>query len=189
MTELERYILQNRDQLENIEAPSGPEAVWTKVAARVNPGQRPFTARRVERRRWFQLAAAASIGLLIGLGMWQVLPQNWTQETRAEPSIANFFPDLADREAEYRKLIARKEVEIGIDQLDPREYSDIFMELELLDTFREEYLRDMAKVPSDDDLVETLLRFYERKVRILERLNNEIEKKNHHEKKFDETHL
>lgn len=189
MTELERYILQNRDQLEEVESPPDPSLIWMKVSQEVHPGRKPVSVRLLDVRKYVHLAIAASVGLLIGVGMWQFLPQGAGNYGSKELSAAAYFPELAEREGHYQKVIAQKELEIGMDKIDRKQYQDIFTELSLLEAFREEYLQDLGNAPSDDELIETLIRFYERKVRILERLNNEVAKRNHHEKNFNERSL
>ena len=94
-----------------------------------------------------------------------------------------------EEEQNFQLVIAQKEEALGLNQIRKEDYQEIFLELELLESIHQEQLADAPQFEKNDQLVKTLLKYYERKIRILERLSNEIEKKNHHEERNREQQI
>ena len=83
----------------------------------------------------------------------------------------------------YRKLISEQESKLNIGAIDKAIYEDIFSELHELESLHQEYLKDLSQYQEQELLIQTLLKYYERKLRILERLSFEIEKRQLYEKR------
>ena len=186
MTELERYLLQNRDAFDTLEAPTDPANNWKnieKVIRDDGEGLSPIMNRNWHSRLkdW---AVAASIGLLIGLGF---AFKGWLGHNTdsAPPAITEYFPDLINHDEDaLNRFVVSNDVEIGFKNLN-NDYDEYIDELSVIDQLREEYLKEVAGIPDNEQLIKTLIRFYERKIKILERLNREIEKeKNDEERVF-----
>ena len=79
------------------------------------------------------------------------------------------------------RFVASRDVQIDFENLDQSQYREFIDELNVLEELKDEYLREVAGIPSNEQLIKTLIRFYERKIKILERLNREIEKQEHDE--------
>ncbi len=79
-----------------------------------------------------------------------------------------------------QQLVAQKQREIGLDTLNRAAYADLLSELDELEISVEEARRDLGGMPQRERLMETLLRYYELKIRILEQINYEINKQKYH---------
>lgn len=178
MDALEKYVREHQaawDRIDSVDA----DALWEKIQSNT-PGREPEAPRvkgwqlRVGHYWWW--SAAAMIVLGIGTGLW------WSVQDRTEPTVAavtDYYPHLAETEMTYRRAIAVKEAELDIDQLSRQQFVDIFTELDELERLHRQQLQELPEVFHDEDWVRTLLRYYEQKVRILERLGHEIEKDQH----------
>jgi hypothetical protein len=115
------------------------------------------------------------------------------QPTSSSPSeqvdLASYYPELAEQQDEYVQLIRQKEAEVNIGKLDKASFADIFKELEMLDNIHRKTLEDVPKFIDNEQLVRTLIRYYEQKIRILERLSKEVTKQEYHEEKNHERSL
>lgn len=183
MNNLEDFIKNNQSDFKEVESPS-IERMWKGVQDDLKGKKEPsvFTIRKTH-----FFAIAASILLLIGFlsgSLWQR-----SNSTPTPNSLADLSPELAKKEAEFQKLIAQKEAEIGLNQLGKEAFQDIFEELELLENIHKEYQKDIPSYGQNDQLIETLIKYYEQKIRILERLSKEIEKLKYHEKRNSEKRL
>ncbi|MBI1227043.1 MAG: hypothetical protein GC192_17560 [Bacteroidetes bacterium] len=84
-------------------------------------------------------------------------------------------------EQELQQLVVQKQQEIGLDTLDRATYADLLKELDELEISVAEARRDLGGIPQQERLMETLIRYYELKIRILEQINYEINKQKYHE--------
>ena len=80
-----------------------------------------------------------------------------------------------------QQLVAQKQREIGLDTLDRAAYADLLRELDELEVTVGQARKDFAGMPQNERLVQTLIRYYELKIRILEQINYEINKQKYHE--------
>lgn len=228
MSDLEKYILENRDELDRMEAV--PEAaMWQKICA--NSTRQKPPARTGFHWKWLALAAlalsAAGWGLLF-LGkkaaptvppsvaptkmetpiaeqkqMPDGKPDQPVAEQKETPQVAQLpiaqakkkkwaapqtrpanrlapAPETSAEERELQRLVAQKQREIGLDTLNRAAYADLLSELDELEISVEEARRDLGGMPQRERLMETLLRYYELKIRILEQINYEINKQKYH---------
>jgi hypothetical protein len=93
----------------------------------------------------------------------------------------NPTPVVSEDERRLQQLVAQKQREIGLDTLDRAAYSDLLRELDELEITVQEARRDLGSGPQRERLMETLIRYYELKIKILEQINYEINKKEYHE--------
>ncbi len=186
MENLEKYIVGHRDELDSVEA-LNVEKIWLGVSQQPAVSSRQSTlcpkdslwdGLAVNKKKWVW-AVAASVLLLIGFGLGYLVGDDKTEEPLY--SLKDISPQLAEQEAEFIQLISQKEAEIDIQNLEKETFKDIFEELELLDEIHKEFRKDIPQFSQNDQLVSTLIRYYEQKIRILERLSNEIEKHKNHE--------
>ncbi len=191
MDPLEDFILENREELDRIE-PVQKEALWNKISnelpddsglriahERTNPWQISIG------RNW--LMVAAGIALAIGVGLFWVNAN--APESSAKIELAQFSPELAEEQARYIALVKAKEEELGIEQLDREVFQEVFQELETWEEIYREYLQDLPTYQAKEEVVHTLSKYYERKIRILERLSREMEKYYQQEKRKNEKRI
>jgi len=178
--EFEDYIKVNRNQLDDVEQVD-ELPVWQNIQSEL-----PATnnSNHHSNFRYFWLGGvAASVLFLLGFGyyLWQQ-PASPTQ--LEDFQLANVAPDLEEEETNYKKIISEKTGAIQLDKINPEDYKDIFLELQLLEEIHQEYRKDLSAFGHQDQLVKTLIKYYERKIRILERLSKEIEIKEYNNEKL-----
>lgn len=176
MENFEKYLLENRDELDRME-PLDENRMWRGIEGKVGSRSRSTSgAVGIQRLRisWKWLAIAATILALIGWSLFIFQPEEAF-------SLAEISPELAERELVLQRTIAQKENEIGIAQLDQEMFAEVFGELEELEANAAVARQDVEKGQWNERTLETLLRQYELKIRILETLSREIEKQKYHE--------
>lgn len=182
MDELEKYIQKNRDNADKVEHVPEDE-MWSSISKSV--GFKPHTlgnginensfSRNKPVLLWKRLSIAAGLLALIGWGLW------FFNGNETEQSISDAFPELAEKEMYFQRLIADKEKEIGIENIDKETYKEVLDDLKMLNETTKQTKRDIFSFPDNDRAVEILIRNYELKIRILENLNRQIEKQKYHE--------
>ena len=177
MTELEKYILTNREAFDHVEVPPNKDKLWSRIQRDCSPYQR----RVIPLTTVFQWAVAASIGLLVG--MWLVSPAP-EANSRFHPVLASdIYPELESQEHYYQTIIEQKKLTLDLASSSDATYQEVVQELAHIDQLLQEYLATAPQNMDRQAAIETIIRFYERKVKILERLNRVIEKKQrYHEK-------
>lgn len=186
MKNLEQHIRQNREELDHIEMPE-TDLIWQGIQQDLQEEEQKeevqHQLRVSHRKMWWTVGLAASIAFLIGVGLtlWQTAsPSNEIYFTSTP--LAAVSEDLAELEQEFQQTIQAKQTALNLEKINKNNYKDIFLELKLLEEIHQEYVQDIPAFREKDQLVKTFIKYYERKIRILERLNREIEKKEYYEK-------
>lgn len=180
MKNLEQKIQEERALFDRIEE-APVQDLWDRIQPAIEPTEERPSGWSIQLGRNWQWSIAAAIALAIGCAVWLYQPTK-SPETRDNLElIVQYFPELAAEGKQYQQLIAQKESELGLSKLDRQLYQDVFQELDLLEAINKEYLKDIPLHGEKELLIEALTRYYERKLRILERLSNEVDKQNHHE--------
>lgn len=177
MDQLEKYIKDNRAAMDQME-PLDTEALWARIAPEEQTGKDRPSAWQIKIGRNWQWSIAASIAIAItAFLLWpDAAPEQLSQ------SIASYYPELAEQERNYTRQIAQKEADLNLSKLSKSEFREVFEELELLENLHQEYIKDIPEFGNNDRLVQALIKYYEHKIRILERLKNEVEKQKNHER-------
>ncbi len=175
MDPLEKHIIKNRDALDKVETPDF-QGMWEEIAPNI-PGQKQRRSAIVIGIR--KIAIAASFMLLGGFAVWLFMDQ----QNQEESSLAMFYPELLEMEDNYRQTIALKEANIPFDSLDQFLFEEILDELNTLEEMKATTLEDLPQYSKNERVVNALMKYYERKIQILERLSNEYQKSKRHEKK------
>ncbi|MEL6356729.1 MAG: hypothetical protein AAFQ37_07325, partial [Bacteroidota bacterium] len=63
---------------------------------------------------------------------------------------------------------------LHLDDLDKNIYGPFLEELQLVDSLRAEYLQELPQYGNEVRMVNTLIRYYELKIRILSQIENEL---------------
>ncbi len=191
MNPLEEFILDNRDDLDRVE-PIQEEEMWKKIEAGISSdpvlkvAHKPSNPWQISiGRNWLMLAAG--LALAIGVGLYWINTTHTTAGPRME--LADFSPELAKEQARYVALVKAKESELEIDKLDRKVFQEVFQELETWEAIYQEYLKDLPTYQAKEEVVHTLSKYYERKIRILERLSREMEKHYQQEKRKNEKRI
>ena len=196
MDKLKKHINKNRSELDHIEQPN-MDKIWAGIQLDLK-GEKKITVdnftpskksehlkvvtKKPRRFTLWALATAASIALLIGVGVGYLMQPATLVED--EPfNLANYAPDLVDQAADYKQLVDTKMSEIDFQSLDTLAFSEILHELEEIDGEYQNWTKDVPQYVHEQELLEFLQRHYEQKIRILEILSKEIEKKAHYEER------
>jgi hypothetical protein len=175
MNALEKHIHKNRDELDKVETPD-IQGMWAEIAPNI-PGQQQKRRAIIIGLR--KIAIAASFMLVGGFAVWVFM----NQQNKKNSSLATFYPELLEIEDNYRRTIAKKEATIPFDSLDQFLFEEILDELETLEEMKATTLEDLPQYSKNERVVNALMKYYERKIQILERLSNEYQKSKRHEKK------
>jgi len=180
MNDFEKHILKNRHTLDHIERPDA-DKVWRQLRQDLGHESK---VRRLSGRQLLRIAAAAvlllAIGVVIGLNLQ-------SSSENQSVSLADIAPALAQQTVQYQQLIANKMDAMNYDAIDRRNFRDIFDELQKLDDLHEQLLQDIPAYGENPQLAKAILKYYELKIKILERLEYELNKQQYHEKRIQES--
>jgi len=175
--ELDRIIQQRRAAFDRVESPD-TEKIWRGIEARRNKSR--AGGWRIAIGRNWRYTIAASI--VLAAALYFLSPQR--EPVAPEMTrLSQYYPQLQEEEQSYRRLIAQRKSALSFSQVDREQYPEIFRELATLDSVHREILRDAPRYHDNERLIRTLMRYYEQKVRILDRLSKEIEKNETHDQK------
>lgn len=168
MDNLEKRIQEMREALDHVEQPDR-EAIWAGVQQQMQPQTRviPFY-----KRRWVQVVAASVIIALIAGAGW--FAHDILGGASRDANLA-FSPEFQAMEKQYQLLIKHKKEELRLENIDKDAYREVLQELEEIERMQEQYKEELSSLPQDERNIQTLLRMYEQKIRILEILNKEIQ--------------
>ncbi|MEN0048600.1 MAG: hypothetical protein AAF806_16180 [Bacteroidota bacterium] len=176
MDALEKNIQSQRGELDHVEQVDETQ-LWNTIRLQLEVAP---PAKRVSLMKWW--AVAASVVLLVlmvsSVLMWQQLQQNGEL---LQYSLSSLSPELEQQEENYKQIIQAKKQELNFDQLNPSEFQALFDELAILDDLYQEYTAQIPMYGKNDRLINTLIKYYELKIRVLEQLENELIKKKHYE--------
>lgn len=175
MDSFEKRIEALRAALQEIEQPDRA-AIWGGVQQKM--GMKP---RRFYQNPWLRaVAVSAAIALVASAGWWA----HRLLYGYAEPiPVANLSPKWQQEVEQYQQMVNEKERELRLENIDRDAYGEVLKELESLDSVQAQFNEDFRALPKNDRTVQTLLRYYEQKIRILELLSKEIQiKKNEEER-------
>ena len=195
MDHLKKHIERNRPKLDRIEPPN-MEKIWAGIQSDLTSesiiSEGNFTppkkseqlivvAKKPRRFTLWAVTAAASVALFVGVGLGY-----WMQPNNVEVesfNLANYAPELVEKAADYQQLVDAKMSEINFQNIDTLAFSEILQELKEIDGEYQNWTKDVPQYVHEQELLEFLQRHYEQKIRILEILSKEIEKKAHYEER------
>lgn len=157
---LKDIINQHRSDLDQEHLPEG---LWQAIAEEL-PEAKPKSLRP----SWWMAAAV----LVIGLFTWWQWP-----EPRADIEPAALPDSFLSLESDYQENLYQIEAHLQLDQLeqDP-EYSWIFEELKELEKINQHYRQDISAPVPREQLINVLIDYYEKRLRLLRKLQMEIER-------------
>ena len=187
MDKLEKHIGKNRKELDRVDS-ADFNRIWQRIQPRLELIDSEAESlkdtmppiRRPKVFNMWSLAVAASVALLIGVGVGYLMRPAEQVESK-EFNLADYAPELADEAANYSQLVEQKKHEINFTQVDTAAFSEIMQELKELDQEYQKWTEDVPQYIRKQELLDFLQRHYEQKIRVLEILSKEIEKKAHHE--------
>ena len=158
--EFRSKIDQRREEFDRIESvPS--QAMWMGIQQR--------RQRRIRRRKLVFTAAAAVLLACV------VIPFTIEESSHSVDEEIALSPKILETEKEYMMLAANKKAEIQFDDLDNITYGELIQELDTLDAMYAKFKEDLVNLPDAEEMIASAIRFHERRLRILELLEKEIE--------------
>lgn len=178
---LEQFIQANREAFDDAR-PS--LKVWADID-RVLEQKQPKSFRI---RRFLQSAAAVLVLLVAGALIGHQMSRG-SQETTSAETLARISPELAELEAHYNHKIDEKFARLANYPQQETVKADLAQIDETMEELRKEVLR--APAGMEEEIVTNLLRSYQLKVQILERVLERIQTngENENNSKIDETSI
>ncbi|MEM6321392.1 MAG: hypothetical protein AAF960_27290 [Bacteroidota bacterium] len=191
MDKLKKHIKKNRAELDRIESPDLSK-IWRGVRTELSRDEKKKPSSRVislreqpESSRRFTLWAvgiAASLALVIGIGVGSFLNPASTA-TSNDFDLAVYAPQIAEQAQQFQQQVNQKMTELNFESIDTVAFQQVLQELRELDGEYEHWAKDVPQYVQERELLEFLQRHYQRKIRILDLLAKEIEKKEFYEKR------
>jgi len=123
--------------------------------------------------QWWKVAAMIFVCISIGLLIHNLLLQKQVDELSSLSDISKEHKRL---EKDYIQEVNQLEKAISLEDMKgSEEYQWVFEELEILEEVNQMYRSDIGKV-NQDELVGVLIDYYEKKIRLLKKLELEIER-------------
>ncbi|MFN7118688.1 MAG: hypothetical protein ACK4TA_17955 [Saprospiraceae bacterium] len=167
MDKLEQRIAALREELEQVEQPDRA-AIWGGVQRKMGTPARRF----YQHPSWRAVAASVAILLIASAGWWaHRLLYGYSEDI----TLTHLSPEWQKEIKYYQQLVNEKERTLHLENIDRDAFSEVLRELESLDSVQAEFRQDFRALPKDERTVQTLLRYYEQKIRILELLTKEIQ--------------
>jgi len=167
---IEKYLNENRTKLD-VEEPD-IDSVWEGIRAVKDKKRNILPV-------WFWKVAALFIFLVSGT---YFMINETKEENKIIISLADISEELGKQESDLKQLVNLKWEEVA--PLLNEENTDIkflLEELNELDTFYNSYEKDLGTTDANEEIVTVLLDYYQKKIRILNRILHEIQKQQSHE--------
>ena len=160
---IEKLIKKRKEQLD---VATPPPEVWSNIRQEIKePGFKRF--------EWWKVAAVVFICLSIGL-----IIQNQSLQSQVDE-----LASLSDLSAQHAEIENNYITEVNLlmestsleDLKEDDSYGWVFEELTILEEINTMYRSDIGKV-KEEQLVEVLIDYYEKKIKLLKKLELEIER-------------
>lgn len=160
---IEELIKSRKEEL-NVE--QAPPELWDKIRS-------DWKEEKKTSFSWWKVAAMVFVTISIGLLIHSVNLQNKVDELA---SLGDLSEEYAEVEKSYILQINQLETTLPLSEAKNKEdYTWIFEELKTLEEINEMYRSDIGKI-NKDQLVGVLIDYYEKKIRLLKKLELEIER-------------
>ncbi|MEQ9467009.1 MAG: hypothetical protein RLN88_06320 [Ekhidna sp.] len=161
---IEDLIKKRKDELD-IETP--PAELWDGIRKKWKQEPKGIS--------WWKVAAVVFITTSVGLLIHNISLQNEVEHLASLGDISEKYRSI---ENDYISQVNSIESSIPIEQAKSQEdYTWIFEELKTLDEINTLYRKDIGKI-NEQQLVEVLMDYYEKKIRLLKKLELEIQRTN-----------
>lgn len=159
---LDDWMQQHRSEFDQAEAPEG---LWNELKQAV-----PKEKKNMPQWTWYAAAV-----LLLSFGFWLGRPSG--QEIPDPNSGAQLPSSFLAQEEEYRNDLVLIESQLDLDRISANpEYDWVFEELMELESINAQYRSDLGSSVPKEELLTVLIDYYEKRLRLLHRLQMEIER-------------
>ena len=172
---LDEYIRKNRSLLD-AEKPD-EDFLWTGISQSLNT--------KKKKSQFLSLKVAASILIILGLSF--VTYQIISIKNNQQLILAKIDPKLAKQEAQFQHQINAYYKVLEKSDYNQELLTTKFKDLEYIDTLINKYSEDLSEHGPNPKLIYSLMDLYQKKIRLLDRMLNEIEKNQKYEN--DQTNI
>ncbi len=167
---LEQFVVDNREAFDT-EIPSFQ--IWVEVDKALHPQEKQRTLKIAP--IWRVISIAASVLLLLSVGAATGIYFTKTQavESRTVASLSDISPEYAEMVRYYNEQIDQKVQQVSM-QIDDE---SVLKDLEAIDQTMKALESELQKAPkgAEEQIISNLIRSYQIKVEILERVLNRIQ--------------
>jgi len=184
---LEKYLVSQRNNLD-VESPDD-DSVWKGIGEKLleKKAERDRKTLRLRFIRFRNIAAGAIIIFSLGYITNDIIK---SKVPASKGSLSSISSELGRRENDYRATVSFKtnEVKSFIDT-DDTVILELFGEIKKLDIIYNQSMKDLKELGPNEKVVNTIFDTYEQRIRLLELIILEINKKGSHEKdkNYEET--
>ena len=176
---LEKYLLSQRRNMD-VEAPDD-ELIWNGIQSRLTT-QDPEVKRLTNKIRLLKIrnfAATAIILFSLGYIANDIVNR---KSSDSVVTLSSINTELGRRESEYKTEISFKTQEVrSFAGSDDKVINQLFDEISKLDVVYNQAISDLKQLGPDERVINTIFSTYEQKIRLLELIILESNKKNSHE--------
>ncbi len=163
------YISKNRHKLD-VETPN-EDYLWTGIVQSI------INKKKTNRFMVFKIAASIVIVLALSVISYQLISIRNNQQL----ILANIDPKLAKQEIQLQKQIKTYYKVLQSTNYNKYLLTNSFNDLEYIDTLINQYSIDLKRNGPNPKLINSLMDLYYKKIRLLDRMLNEIEKEKNYE--------
>lgn len=136
--------------------------------------------------QWWRIAAMIFILFTAGLLFYSISLQNKVNELA---SLGDISAEYAEMELEYKNQIQTLEASLPLnDETTKVDFDWILKEMQALEEINQLYRNDIGRVPDQQELVRALVDYYEKKIKLLRKLELEINRTNKNNKNETDNH-
>lgn len=168
--DIEKYLKKNRLKLDADEPDDAK--IWNEIRKKTG------TVKSVQGSWFWKIAAVFLFGVLITY----VVVKKTQKDRIVIVTLADISKDLGNQEAELKQIVDTKWKEIEpLTAEQKSEFQFLLDELTELDTIYSTYEKDLYTTGENEQIIPVLLDYYQKKIRILNRLALEIQKQKNNE--------
>ncbi len=166
---IEEYIRKNRNQFDVEHADE--DYLWTGISQSLD------SKNRKNRFMIFKISAAVILIIALSFFAYQLISLRNNQQL----ILAKIDPKLAKQEAQFQNQIKTYYQVLQKSDYDKDLLTTSFKDIEYIDTLISKYSDDLYKNGPNPKLLNSLMDLYQKKLKLLDRMLNEIEKNKQYE--------
>ncbi len=166
---LDEYIRRNRDLLD-VEKPD-VDFLWTGISQSLT--------KKNKKGKYLIFKIAASFVIILGLSY--MVYEFKSIHNNQQLILAKIDPNLAKQEAQFQQQIKAYYQVLEKTDFDKSTLETSFKDLDYIDTLINKYSNDLSQFGPNPRLLNNLMDLYQKKIKLLDRMLNEIEKEKRYE--------
>jgi len=174
MKELRNFIKENKELFDDIEPKDGH---FERFEARLDQQAKKESgkARRIKFRNVF--AVAASVAILLGMGIYFYMPSGEDQKVSVEREITDEFIRTNDF---YKKQMDKQIADITckLENADETTKNQLEKDLQLIVEENERFVANVEKGTDEERAIYYLVKHYKTNIQVLEQINDKLGKYN-----------